>query len=168
MDPPLRSLSTSEFKEAYALGEIDTRTVPPKPDDFDDEDYLPAPLPRHHKKRLQTLWYNRLSKIVKPELDKIVKAAAIIFNVPYVLVNIIDDDHLHPYSTVNYPEGDVDRDSSLCGHVILDPNTPLVIPDTDADWRFRNGIYTKSDYKIKFYAGSPVTGLSTPKNKNDE
>lgn len=156
-----------KFTRDYADGIIDSREIPDKPDSF-NEDYLKAPLPKDHKKRLQALWYNRLSRDVKPDLDKIVRTASEIFEVPYVLVNIVDDDHLHPYSTHNYPYGDLDRETSFCGHVILDPNRLLVIPNTDDDWRFQKNVNTTSDYHIRFYAGSPIKMQSPKKSEDDD
>ncbi len=159
-------MNLEDFIKIYASGDVDIQTtIPEKPIDF-QADFLEAPLPNDHNKRTQVLNYTlSLPEDVKSDLESIVETASRTFNMPYVLVNVVDDKHLHPYATVNYPLNDLDREGSFCGHAILNVDRPLIVPDTKLDWRFANNPYSRSN--IRFYAGSPIR-MRSPQKGNDE
>src|SRR5690606_33958703 len=51
------------------------------------------------------------------------------------------------------------RDVSFCGHAILDPSVPLIVPDATLDERFRDNPSVTGEPYIRFYAGAPLLSV---------
>lgn len=60
-----------------------------------------------------------------------------------------------------------DRESSFCGHAILNTRKLLNIPDTLNDWRFAGNPCTKGPLNIRFYAGSPIRINEPPQGEEN-
>lgn len=143
------------FLQKYRTGELHGQGIPEKPIDFVG-DYLPAPRPPNEKKRNKALWYYRLGNNASDTLDKVVRLAKDIFNVSSILISIIDEDKQIGFETWNFQRGEMERDSSFCGHAILNPDQQFVITDASKDWRFAGNPHVVKEDGLRFYAGSPI------------
>lgn len=127
----------------------------------------PPPLPPDNLKRMKTIHYYRLECVVHDELCKVVELAEHLFNMPYILINLVKDDEIQPLETINYSKEPFDRDTSFCGYAVLSTTKSLVVNDTFNDERFRLNPYTTGPLKIRFYVGSPITLKSPPKTQEE-
>jgi len=89
--------------------------------------------------------------------DRITRIAQHLFNVPIALVSLVDSNRQWFKSCQGLPVSETPRDISFCGHAILGDGI-FIVPDAMADERFVDNPLVTSDPKIRFYAGSPLTG----------
>ena len=89
--------------------------------------------------------------------DRYTKPARRLFDMPIVLVSLVDSNRQWFKSRVGLAATETPRDISFCGHAILEEQ-PLIIEDASADKRFHDNPLVTTDPNIRFYAGCPVKG----------
>lgn len=110
----------------------------------------------------------RLSSLVKldvldtpPEerFDRITRLAKRMFNVPIVLISLVDADRQWFKSKQGLTPNETCRKSSFCAHAIAKLSTTnsleriMEIPDALQDQRFHDNPLVTGDPRIRFYAG---------------
>lgn len=121
------------------------------------------PCPANEPDRLQAL-RQLLILDTPPEarFDRLTMFAAQEFNVPTVLISLVDDDRQWFKSRVGMYECETLRGISFCGHAILQDDI-MVIPDVTQDERFIDNPMVTGEPYIQFYAGAP---LKLPNGQN--
>ena len=120
--------------------------------------YTPAPLPPDEAARLEEL--HRLEVLDTPaeeRFDRIVKLAARLFDVPISYVALLDSERQWFKSRLGLEPPQTPRQSSFCGHAILQDD-PLVVHDARRDMRFAGNPLVIGPPFVRFYAGQPVRG----------
>ena len=93
---------------------------------------------RGEAQRLRTLReYRIMDTAPEPAFDRVTKLVADLFDVPIVLVSLVDADRQWFKSAVGLDAGETPRDVSFCHHAVID-DAPLVVTDARADPRFRD------------------------------
>ena len=117
---------------------------------------IPAPLPIDDERRLQTL-REMLILDTPPEerFDRVVRLAADEFEMPIVLVSLVDAKRQWFKARVGLDVCETDRESSFCGHAILQPEI-LVVENALEDERFHDNPLVVGAPDIRFYAGAPL------------
>ena len=87
--------------------------------------------------------------------DDIVELAAQFLQAPVALVSLVAEDRQWFKAKIGFPASETDLDSSVCAHVLSEPDL-LVIPDLTADPRTRFNPLVMGDPHIRFYAGAPL------------
>jgi len=87
--------------------------------------------------------------------DRITAFAQSEFDVPTVLVSLVDGERQWFKSKVGLGACETPRDISFCGHAILAPDV-MVVPDARVDPRFADNPLVTGDPFIRFYAGAPL------------
>ena len=120
--------------------------------------YTPAPLPPDEVARLEEL--HRMEILDTPaeeRFDRIVKLAARIFDVPISYVALLDGERQWFKSRLGMEPAQTPRQSSFCGHAILQDD-PLIVNDARRDMRFAGNPLVIGPPFVRFYAGQPVRG----------
>lgn len=93
----------------------------------------------------------------RPEdrFDRVTRLAKRLFDVPIVLISLVDADRQWFKSRQGLEVSQTSREVSFCGHAILDP-AGLVISDAARDERFSQNPLVQGDPRIRFYAGVPI------------
>ena len=117
---------------------------------------IPAPLPPDDALRLQAL-RDLLILDTPPEerFDRVVKFAADEFDMPIVLVSLIDAKRQWFKARVGLDVCETDRESSFCGHAIMQPHI-LLVENALEDARFHDNPLVLGAPDIRFYAGAPL------------
>ena len=117
---------------------------------------IPAPLPPDDEQRLQAL-RELLILDTPPEerFDRVVQFAAEEFDMPIVLVSLVDAKRQWFKARVGLDACETDRESSFCGHAILQPSI-LMVENALADERFHDNPLVVGAPDIRFYAGAPL------------
>ena len=117
---------------------------------------IPAPIPTDDERRLQAL-REMLILDTPPEerFDRVVRFAADEFDMPIVLVSLVDAKRQWFKARVGLDACETDRESSFCGHAIMQAKI-LIVEDALDDERFRDNPLVSGDPKIRFYAGAPL------------
>jgi len=116
----------------------------------------PAPIPADDARRLQAL-REMLILDTPPEerFDRIVRFAADEFDVPTVLVSLVDAQRQWFKARVGMDACETRRDVSFCGHAIVQPGV-FVVEDALQDERFHDNPLVVGAPHIRFYAGVPL------------
>ncbi|WP_191602739.1 GAF domain-containing protein [Marinomonas algicola] len=113
-------------------------------------------VPDIEKNRLKSLRsLNILDSSAEERFDRITRMAKRIFNVPIVLVSLVDQNRQWFKSCIGLDVRETSRDISFCGHAILKDEV-LVIKDASNDERFFDNPLVTHSPNIRFYAGCPV------------
>jgi len=96
-----------------------------------------------------------LDTLPEERFDRITRIAKRLFDVPIVLVSLVDQDRQWFKSCQGLDVSETPRDISLCGHAILGSD-PFIVEDTALDPRFSNNPLVTSEPFILFYAGYPL------------
>ncbi len=116
----------------------------------------PAPVPSNEIERLAALRrYNILDTPPEAAFDRITSLAARLFEMPIVLVSLLDESRAWFKSCYGFDQGAVQRSASICSFAILS-NQVLVVPDTRQDVRFACSQFMQSEPGVRFYAGAPL------------
>eukprot|EP01117_Protostelium_nocturnum_P011107 TRINITY_DN4033_c0_g1_i4.p1 TRINITY_DN4033_c0_g1~~TRINITY_DN4033_c0_g1_i4.p1 ORF type:complete len:172 (-),score=23.73 TRINITY_DN4033_c0_g1_i4:27-542(-) len=102
------------------------------------------------------LFYQILDTSDEEVFDGITKMAKRLFNVPIVLVSLVDENRQWFKSCIGLPVRETGRDVAFCAYAILNPTEPLVINDALEDDRFKNNPLVVGDPFIRFYAGAAL------------
>ncbi|MBV8604890.1 MAG: GAF domain-containing protein [Pelomonas sp.] len=117
---------------------------------------LSAPTPSNESARLQAL-RELLILDTPPEqrFDRVVEFAREEFEVPIVLLSLIDGERQWFKARTGLDACETGRDISFCGHAILQPAL-FVVPDARLDPRFADNPLVTGPPHIRFYAGAPL------------
>jgi GAF domain-containing protein len=117
---------------------------------------IAAPTPSDDTQRLQAL-RELLILDTPPEerFDRVVQFAADEFEMPIVLVSLVDRSRQWFKARVGLDVCETDRETSFCGHAIVKPEL-FVIENALADERFADNPLVVGDPLIRFYAGAPL------------
>ncbi|MEQ1741845.1 MAG: HDOD domain-containing protein [Candidatus Nitrotoga sp.] len=105
-------------------------------------------------KTLQT--FNILDTSPEERFDRITRLVRHLFNVPIVLVSLVDMNRQWFKSNMGLSISETPRNISFSGHAILGDDI-FMVPDTLADKRFYNNPLVTGSPGIRFYAGCPLT-----------
>ncbi|QNN52999.1 PP2C family protein-serine/threonine phosphatase [Nocardioides mesophilus] len=107
--------------------------------------------------RLQALAALRVLDTPPEErFDRLVRLAQRMFDVPTVLVTLVDEDRQFHKAEIGFGRAEIPRSQSFCTFTI-DAAEPMVVNDAENDPRFReNPLVTGADH-VRFYAGQPLT-----------
>lgn len=121
------------------------------------------PTPHNEPERLAALKrYNILDTLPEHAFDDATKLVSYICGVPIAHISFIDENRQWFKSEIGIGVSEVPREISFCQYTIMD--TKLVeIPDTFLNEQFRNDPNVVDGFKIRFYAGIPLT---TPEGYN--
>ncbi|GDY34284.1 hypothetical protein ACINB_01770 [Acidovorax sp. NB1] len=114
------------------------------------------PRPAHEDDRLQAL--RQLLILDTPpeeQFDRLTAFAAQEFDMPIVLLSLIDEKRQWFKSRHGLDVCETARGISFCGHAILHDDT-MVVPDAALDERFADNPLVTGDPHIQFYAGAPL------------
>ena len=107
-------------------------------------------------KRLTVLRsYGLFDKFADESLDRIARMAASLFDVPIVMISLMDENRQWFIARVGLDVCEAPRDSSLCAHVI-DSEQMLAVPDTRQHPDFAGHPLVTGAPHIRFYAGAPL------------
>lgn len=118
---------------------------------------MSAPTLGQEKKRLKVLWqYEVLDTVPEEVFDDLTELAARICEAPIALISLVDEKRQWFKSKVGTTVNETSRDISFCAHAIQQSGL-FIVPDATQDERFVNNPLVRSDPKIRFYAGAPLT-----------
>jgi len=119
---------------------------------------MEAPLvPDNEKERLRALHgMCLLDTLPDMRFDRLTRIAKQLFQVPIVLVSLVDSNRQWFKSCQGLDTRETPRDISFCGHAILDGEV-FCVPDTLLDPRFANNPLVSGAPHIRFYAGAPLS-----------
>ncbi len=113
-------------------------------------------IPKGERERLIVL--NALGLLDTPpeaDFDALTRLVAIMLDVPFALVTLVDADRQWFKSRIGIDVTETPRSISFCGHVVAEDG-PLIVPDTLADDRFVDNPLVVDGLAIRFYAGMPL------------
>ena len=112
--------------------------------------------PADERRRLATLRaLGLLDSPAEERFDRITRLAQRLFDVPTVLVSLIDEDRQWFKSSQGTEVAETSREVSFCGHAILGTGV-MQVPDARLDPRFTDNPLVAGDPRIRFYAGCPI------------
>lgn len=116
---------------------------------------MSAPLPANEPQRLSALRaIDVLDTAEEDVYDQITRSAAESCDTPISLLALVDSDRVFYKSHHGVPLRDIDRDASLCGRALLEPDM-LVIEDAQGDPRYQD-TPAVSELGVRFFAGLPL------------
>ena len=114
---------------------------------------IAPPFPVDEEQRLAAVRsYNLLDTLPEKDFDNITAVTAVICDVPISLVTLVDVDRNFLKSHYGIPFNESPRNTSFCGHAILDEKSIFIIEDARIDPRFKDNPLVR-DLKAIFYAG---------------
>jgi len=99
---------------------------------------------------------NILDTKAEERFDRMTRIAKKLFDVPIVLISLVDSNRQWFKSRQGLDATETARDISFCGHAIL-TNNVMVIPDALKDERFCDNPLVSGNPNIRFYIGCPLT-----------
>ncbi|WP_167854892.1 GAF domain-containing protein [Mangrovimicrobium sediminis] len=96
-----------------------------------------------------------LDTLPEERFDRLARLASVILDTPVAVMSLVDRERQWFKAMVGLTAREYPRDSSFCGHTILQETT-MVVPDALEDERFRNNPLVVTDPNIRFYAGQPI------------
>jgi diguanylate cyclase (GGDEF)-like protein len=116
--------------------------------------------PADEEFRISTLReLNLLDTPAEERFDRLARIAEHVFDVPIVLISLIDSDRQWFKSTIGVDLVQTPRSISFCGHTILEREI-LIINDTHLDHRFADNPLVLDAPGIRFYAGMPIHAIN--------
>lgn len=115
-----------------------------------------APVPPNEVERLAVLRsYCVLDTPPEPMFDHLTRLAATMFNVPIVLISLIDECRQFFKSAVGLSVSETSRDISFCSYTLLS-DQPLIVLDAQEDARFQGNPLVTGEPHIRFYGGVSI------------
>lgn len=112
--------------------------------------------PTHEAERLEALrHYHILDTPPEKAFDRITSLAARLFDVPTVLISLVDESRAWFKSCYGFDQPEVARDASIWSFAVLCDDI-LVVPDARQDERFACNPFVLSEPGLRFYAGAPL------------
>jgi GAF domain-containing protein len=117
---------------------------------------IAAPITLDDAHRLKAL-HDLLILDTPPEerFDRVAHFAADEFDMPIVLVSLVDRERQWFKARVGLDVCETDRDSSFCGHAVVQSEL-FIVEDALADDRFVDNPMVVGEPRIRFYAGAPL------------
>ena len=113
-------------------------------------------LPNNDAARVATLRsLNILDTSRDDRFDRYTRITARIFDMPIVLISLVDDSRQWFKSAEGLDVKETTRDISFCAHAILGDDV-LEVPNARHDPRFRGNPLVVEQPRIRFYAGAPL------------
>ncbi len=118
---------------------------------------LPTSLfPANEPERLEALHrYHILDTPAEVAFDRVTSLAARLFQMPTVLISLVDESRAWFKSSIGFDASEVPRDATLCSFAVLTDEL-LVVSDTQLDERFLGNPFVRCDPGLRFYAGAPL------------
>jgi len=114
------------------------------------------PRPFDDEQRLDALnSFAVLDTPAEPVFDRITSLVSRIFGVPIALISLVDRNRQWFKACVGLDVRETSRDLAFCAHAILS-DAVMVVPDAQADPRFKNSQLVVGPPHIRFYAGAPL------------
>ncbi|MBO9643346.1 MAG: sensor domain-containing diguanylate cyclase [Pseudacidovorax sp.] len=118
---------------------------------------IAAPIPPDDTARVCALHALRVLDTPPEErFDRVTRLARRMFQVPIALVSLVDTDRQWIKSCQGLDTAETARETSFCGHAILQDGI-LEVPDLTLDERFHDNPFVVDDPRVRFYAGAPLT-----------
>lgn len=118
---------------------------------------LPPLMPLSEDDRLAALRsYDVLDTACEASFDNIARLAADLTESPISMVSLVDAERAWFKAHHGLEAPEAPREHAFCAHAILEPGTPLVIPDASRDPRFAGNPLVTGAPDIRFYAGVPL------------
>ena len=115
------------------------------------------PDPAQETARLQALRsYDILDSLPELDYDHITSLASHICQTPISLITLVDENRQWFKANHGLAIRETSRQVSFCAHAILNPNEPLLVPDTRQDERFAQNPFVTGEPHVAFYAGVPL------------
>jgi EAL domain-containing protein (putative c-di-GMP-specific phosphodiesterase class I)/GAF domain-containing protein len=115
-----------------------------------------SPATRAQEQRLAALHALQLLDTAGGEsFDRICRLAAAYFNVPTVLISLVDRDRQWFLSRIGFAASETPIGQSLCAHAIQDDQV-MEVNDARLDLRFCDNPLVTAEQGIRFYAGTPL------------
>lgn len=115
-------------------------------------------LPDNEAERLQALYALKILDTPPEErFDRLTRLVAQFFNMPISAVSLIDANRQWFKSVYGLDICESPRETSFCGHTILQ-NGVMVVPDATKDERFVGNPAVDGEPGVRFYAGHPIYG----------
>jgi GAF domain-containing protein len=125
---------------------------------------MPAAPPPDEQERLRTLQsYTEAGATAPddPELDRITRLAARLFDVPTAMISLVEQEKQVFISRQGIAATETSREASFCAHLLNPTEDVLVVPDAAADARFAANPLVTGNLGIRFYAGAPLIAPGT-------
>ena len=117
---------------------------------------MPPPLPPDEAARLGALSrYDILDAAPEVSFERITALAARLFEVPVVLITLVDERRQWFKSCIGLDFAETTRADSFCDYTILGTEV-MVVPDTHLDPRFQANPYVVGAPHARFYVGAPL------------
>lgn len=115
------------------------------------------PLPHNELERLAALKrYNILDTLPEHAFDDATKLVSYICSVPIAHISFIDENRQWFKSEIGIGVSEVPREISFCRYTIIESEM-VEINDTFLNERFKNDPNVTGGFKVRFYAGIPLT-----------
>ncbi|OHX12559.1 hypothetical protein BI347_02860 [Chromobacterium sphagni] len=118
-----------------------------------------APLPVDENDRVASL--RRMQLLCTPDeqvFDQVVRVTKRLFDIPIVLISLVDENSQWFKSCIGLPMREIDRDVSFCSYAILGDQL-FIIPDATRDDRFADNPLVTGNPHVIFYAGRPLKNV---------
>lgn len=117
---------------------------------------MDAKRPTNETERIAALRsYNILDTEPDRDFDDLVRVASLICEAPIALVTLVDDKRQWFKARVGLDVPETPREHAFCAHVV-EGDATMVVPDAEADVRFRDNPLVVGHPNIRFYAGAPL------------
>lgn len=114
-------------------------------------------IPLDEQTRLEKLYsLNVLDTETEERFERITRITKALFDVPIVLVSLVDSDRQWFKSKQGLDASETCRDNSFCAHAINETKV-FVIENALEDERFFDNPLVTGEPNIRFYAGCPLT-----------
>lgn len=118
---------------------------------------LENPIPHNEPERLAALKrYNILDTLPENTFDDATKLVSYICAVPIAHISFIDEGRQWFKSEIGIGVSEIPREISFCRYTIMQPEI-VEIRDTHLNERFKNDVNVVDGFKVRFYAGVPLT-----------
>ncbi len=122
---------------------------------------ITAPMPANEQERLRELIrYEVLHTQYEEDFDQIVQLASAICKTPISTITLIDFNTQWFKAKIGIENTEGDRDTSFCGHAIVQNEAIMIVNDALEDQRFIDNPLVLGDPNIRFYAGYPLVSPS--------
>lgn len=118
--------------------------------------YTPAEFPPGEGRRVEALRaLEVLDTPAEEAFDALVRAAALVCDVPISLISLVDSDRQWFKAKVGIDANETPRELAFCAHAILGDGI-FEVPNALQDARFAGNPFVSQDPNIRFYAGAPL------------